>query len=202
MTALTHSTLDVPAYATDSADNPAREPVQLAVFPPSLGSVRGDKIVTAGHTGSGVVTVRAGRALSVVPFEVVDKLSTLSATPTQVDLGNGQTQKLTISGTARGKPAALPDSAVSWTVSPPALGTVAADGTFTAAASGGGLATVTARAGTQTATVSVAGRTDLGPGRPAHRCLEMVGQRRVHERLSPARTQPWWHVHIGWFAFV
>ena len=157
LTALAGTTLTVPAYATDSAGNPAREPVQLAVFPSALASVRDGKIVASAHAGSGVLTVRAGRAVSVVPFEVVDKLGKLSATPAQVDLGNGQASKLTVSGVdTRGRAVTLPDSAISWKVTPTVLGTMAADGTFTAAASGGGLASVTASAGNQTATVSVA----------------------------------------------
>ena len=156
LTALRGTAVPVPAYATDSAGNPARDEVSLSVSPPSLASVDGTT-VTARRPGTGTLTVRAGWAVSHVPFTVVDRLATVTVTPGQVDLNNGATQQLTVAATdGRGRTVTLPRSGITWQVDPAGLGSVAADGTFTAAASGTGMATVSASAGGATGTVSVA----------------------------------------------
>jgi exopolysaccharide biosynthesis protein len=156
LVALRGTTVDVPGYATDAAGNPARDAVRLDVSPPSLATVDGTRL-TAHRAGTGTLTIRAGRAVSHVPFTVVDRLGKLAVTPGQLDLNNGTSQRLALAATdARGRAVSLPPAAVSWHVDPAGLGTVGADGTFTAAASGTGMATVSASAGGAGGTVSVA----------------------------------------------
>jgi hypothetical protein len=93
----------------------------------------------------------------MVPLNVVDRLGSLSVTPGQADLDSGATQLITAAATAPdGSPVDLPASGVKWSVDQPSLGSIAADGVFTAAATGSGMVTVTASAGGRGATVSIA----------------------------------------------
>ncbi|MFJ2956464.1 phosphodiester glycosidase family protein [Streptomyces sp. NPDC087270] len=157
LTALAGTSVDVPAYALDRADNPAADPVTLSVSPPGLAAVHGTTLTFAGRPGHGTLHVRSGHASATVPLSVVSGVRTLTATPSQADLGNGATQALSVTATASGgATVSLPPSAVKWSVDKPELGTVAADGTFTAAATGTGMVTVTAAAGGAKATVSLA----------------------------------------------
>ncbi|MEY9911775.1 exopolysaccharide biosynthesis protein [Catenulispora sp. MAP12-49] len=156
LTALAGTTVPVSAYALDAADNPARDAASLKVSPGKAAGVDGSTL-TFPRAGHGVLHITAGHAHSTVPLNIVDRLGSLSLTPGQVDLDSGGTQLITASATAPdGSAVDLPASAVKWSVDQPALGTVAADGTFTAAASGSGMVTVTASAGGRSATVSVA----------------------------------------------
>ena len=164
LTALAGTTVPVSAYGLDALDNPARDPASLKVSPPWLASVHGSTLTLSDRPGSGVLHVTASHAHAVIPLSVVPRLQTLTVTPNQADLDSGGTQLITVTATAPGgRTVDLPASAVTWTVDPPSLGTVAADGTFTAASSGSGMATVTARAGGASATVSIAvGRSTVG----------------------------------------
>ena len=152
LSVLAGTTIDVPAYARDRADNPAADAVSLSVFPPSLASVHGTSLSAGRAGGVGVLRIEAGRVQSLVPLKVVTSLPSLSAAPAQVDLNNGVAQQLTLSAGG----VTLADSAVHWSVDPADLGSVDANGVFTAAASGNGLTTVTASVGGKMATVSVA----------------------------------------------
>ncbi len=152
LSVLVGTTIDVPAYALDRAGNPAAEPVSLSVFPPSLASVHGTSLSAGTRGGVGILRIKAGRAQSLVPLKVVTSLPSLSVSPAQVDLNNGVAQQLTLSA----GDVTLSDEAVHWTVDPADLGSVDAHGIFTAAASGNGLATVTASVGGTSASVSVA----------------------------------------------
>ncbi|BBB02156.1 hypothetical protein RVR_9898 [Actinacidiphila reveromycinica] len=157
LTALAGTSVDVPAYALDRADNPAADQVTLSVSPPGLATVHGTTLAFADRPGRGTLRVRAGHASSTVPLTVVGGVHALSVTPAQADLDNGATQELTATATASGGgPVSLPPSAVTWSVDRPGLGGVGADGTFTAAATGTGMVTVTATAGGAEATASLA----------------------------------------------
>ena len=166
LTALAGTSVPVPAYGVDAAGNPARDSASLQVSPPKAATVDGSTL-TFSRPGRGVLHVSAGRAHSTVPLTVVDRLGGLTVAPSQADLDSGATQLITATATAPdGSPVDLPASSVTWSVDQPSLGSVAADGTFTAAATGSGLVTVTASAGGRSATVSIAvGRstTDVDP---------------------------------------
>ena len=164
VTALAGTTVPLSAYGLDSRDNPSRDAATLKVSPPSLASVNGSTLTFGGRPGVGVLHVTAGHAHSVIPLAVVADLGTLTVSPNQADLDSGGTQLLTAAASTKaGAPLTLPASAVKWTVDPPSLGTVAPDGTFTAASSGSGLVTVTASAGGKSAAVSIAvGRSTVG----------------------------------------
>lgn len=157
VTALTGTTIDLSAYASDRLANPAREPVELSVSPKHLATVHGHTFTIGSRTGTGVITARAGNVRSQVPFTVTDKIAKLTVSPPQADLNNGDKQQLTVTATtAAGRPVSLPTSAVRWTVDPAGIGSVDANGLFTASADNGGLATVTAHAGGTTASTSIA----------------------------------------------
>jgi hypothetical protein len=157
----------VTAYAVDAEGNPASTPVQVRVEPPDLASVSGSPSASGTETtmqltagskpGSGWLAVQAGNARSRIPLTVTAKAASLSLSPSEPDLDNGGTQQFTITGTAPGGTAlTLGGQDATWSVSPSSLGTISSSGLFTAAATGDGLATVSASAGGATATTTVA----------------------------------------------
>lgn len=170
LTALAGTTVPVSAYGLDAAGNPARDAATVQVSPPKAAAVDGSTLTfpAAGRaSGDGlgdsdgashaIVHVTAGHAHSTIALTVVAKLGGLTVSPDRADLDSGATRLITATATASdGSPVDLPASAVTWSVDRPALGTIAADGTFTAAATGSGLVTVTASAGGRTAAVSIA----------------------------------------------
>jgi hypothetical protein len=167
MAMLTGTTEPVTVYATDANGNPASTPVQVSVEPPDLASVSGSPSASGTSTqmqltagtgrGFGWLVVRAGAAVSRVPLTVATSPASLSLSPAEPDLSNSETQQFTLTGTAPGGgPLTIGDSDATWTVSPSSLGTVSSSGLFTAAATGDGLATVSATLGGVTATTSVA----------------------------------------------
>jgi uncharacterized protein YjdB len=161
MNVLPGTTEPLTAYATDAEDNPAADPVQVSVQPPSLGSVTstssGTSLTVGTQSGHGWLVARAGSAISRVPLTVTAGPASLSLSPSEPDLSSGATQQFTVTGTARtGGPLTISDEDVTWSVSPSSLGTVSSSGLFTAAATGDGLATVSATADGVTATASVA----------------------------------------------
>ena len=173
MAMLTGTTEPLGAFATDAEGNPASTPVTVRVDPPKLATVTqasdGGFQLTAGKvsgSGRGMIYAQAGGdVISQEPLTVATSPASLSISPTQPDLENNDTQQFSVTGTdagppagnfAGGNPLTLTPQDVSWSVSPPDLGTVSASGLFTAAATGDGLATVSATAGGITATASVA----------------------------------------------
>jgi exopolysaccharide biosynthesis protein/uncharacterized protein YjdB len=160
LTALAGTTVPVSAYGLDAAGNPARDAASLRVSPPKAATIDGSTLTFPGPghgPARGVLHVSAGHAHSTVPVTVVDRLGGLTVAPSQADLDSGASQPITATATAPdGSPVDLPASGVTWSVDQPSLGSIAADGTFTAAATGSGMVTVTARAGGRTATVSIA----------------------------------------------
>ncbi|GHH74660.1 hypothetical protein GCM10018793_16400 [Streptomyces sulfonofaciens] len=156
LTTVPGGTVPLPAYATDSAGNPAAGAVHVRVRPASLATVSDGKL-TAHRAGSGRIVADDGRAKTSRKLTVVDRLDTLTVSPDAPDLANGATQQLTVSGTAgHGGAVRIPAEAVHWTVEPASLGTVDAQGLFTADRTASGLAKVTASAGGATATASIA----------------------------------------------
>ena len=148
--------IPVPAYATDALGNPATGTVNVQVEPASLASWS-DGVLTPHHAGVGTIIVSDGHAHSAEKVTVEAGLASLTVAPNTPDVANGGTQQLTLSGTDEaGHTVAVPAEAAAWQVDPSALGSVDAHGLFTAATSGGGMATVSATAGGATATASVA----------------------------------------------
>lgn len=143
-------------YSTDASGNPAAGTPSVEIVPSSLGSWSGG-VFTPRRAGHGVIIARNGRSSAVEPLDVVDRLRSLTITPDQPDLNNGGTQQFALAGVAPdGANVVVPAQAATWSVADSALGSVDADGLFTAASSGGGLTDVTARAGGVTAKASVA----------------------------------------------
>ena len=156
VTTVPGSTVPVPVYATDPAGNPAATPPTVRVVPPDLATWTAGRL-TVHRAGTGRLVARDGTAVTGQPIRVAARLSSLSVAPDQPDLANGATQAFTLAGgTIGGRPATVPGAAARWTVTPPALGGVTDDGVFTAAATGDGLATVTASVGGRTAAATVA----------------------------------------------
>jgi len=150
------ASIPVDIYATDRADNPAAGTISASVEPSSLGTWSGGQF-TATRAGEGVLVARDGSATTVAKVDVVSTLKSLTVSPDEPDLNNGQTQQLTLSGTsASGATVQVPAQAATWSVADSSLGTVSASGVFTAAGSGDGLTDVTASAGGATASASVA----------------------------------------------
>ena len=189
LVALAGTTVPLSAYGLDAAGNPARDAASLKVSPGKIATVNGSTLTFA-RPGHGVLHVSAGHAQSTIPLTVVDSLNTLTLTPNQVDLDSGATQLITATATAPDAgPADLPAEAVKWSVDPPALGTIAPDGTFTAAPTGSGMVTVTASAGGRTATVSIAvGRstTNLDPLTDASKWSITDAYMNVYPRKVPS----------------
>lgn len=155
VTTVAGATIPVPVYATDSSGNPASAAPTAWVEPANLATWT-DGRLTVHRTGTGVLVARDGRVTTTEPVRVTDRLASLTISPDQPDLNNGQTQAFTLTGTSGFGQASVPAAAALWSVSPAALGTVDANGVFTATASGEGLATVSATVGGRTASASVA----------------------------------------------
>ena len=156
VTTVVGGTIPVPAYATDALGNPASGDVRVQVEPSSLASWSNGAL-TPHRSGTGVIIATDGRARSVEKLTVVSTLASLSISPATPDLDNSATQQLVLSGTDEsGGAVHVPAEAESWQVTPSSLGSVDAHGLFTAASSGGGMATVSADAGGATATASIA----------------------------------------------
>jgi hypothetical protein len=130
--------------------------VTATVAPSSLGTWSNGQF-TAKEAGTGLLYAHSGRARTVQRIEVVNKLSSLTTSPDEPDLGNGQTQQLTLSGSdSAGNTVQIPAQAATWSVADATFGTVSAAGLFTAADSGDGLTNVTATVDGESASASVA----------------------------------------------
>lgn len=148
--------IPVDAYALDALGNPASGTVSVRIEPTSLASWS-HGVLTPHRAGQGEILVSDGRAHSSEPLAVEAKLAALSMAPNAPDVSNGGTQQLALTGTDRARHAVeVPAEAAQWQVEPASLGAVDAHGLFTAASSGGGMATVTATVDGASATASVA----------------------------------------------
>ena len=168
VTTVPGGTIPLPVYATDANANPAGGSTSVQVIPSNLASWSNGQL-TVHQAGLGLIVAHNGRAISTQPLRVVTRLASLSVSPTEPDLNNGATQQFSLTGStalgqqttvlnAKHQPAnvVVANGAATWSVSPASLGTVDANGLFTAAATGAGLATVSATVGGKTATASVA----------------------------------------------
>jgi Phosphodiester glycosidase/Calcineurin-like phosphoesterase len=166
LTVLAGSTVPVPVNALDTDGNPASDTPTVTVSSPgaSVGTPTtgtGGTVevpVTAGAgASSGTLTVTAGGATATIPYNVVGSLTGLTVSPSQPDIDNLGAQQLTLSGTAAGgATVTVPTDAATWSSDTPALGTISPTGSYTAAMTGAGLATITATAGGISGTSSVA----------------------------------------------
>jgi exopolysaccharide biosynthesis protein len=98
VTTVTGAGVPVPVYATDSLANPAADRPSVQVIPSSLGSWANGTL-SVRRAGTGVIVARAGRAVSVQPLRVVDRLAARSVTARTGALGVGRTARLTATGT-------------------------------------------------------------------------------------------------------
>ncbi len=157
VTTVPGGTIPLPVYATDADANPAEGATTVQVFPPNLASWSNGRLAVH-EAGAGVIVARNGHAVGAQPLRVVTRLASLSVSPAEPNLNNGATQQFSLTGsTAFGQqPVVIATGAAQWSVSPANLGTIDADGLFTAAATGSGLVTVTATVGGKTTTASVA----------------------------------------------
>ncbi|HLW46704.1 MAG TPA: phosphodiester glycosidase family protein [bacterium] len=112
---------------------------------PDFVSVGGDGAIAAGvQPADGTVTAQSGSATGTAQVSVVTRLARLIVTPGSLTLARGETAPLRVAGQDPfGRFVALPQSAVIWQVTPPALGTIAA-GAFEAGSTDGS-GVVTAR---------------------------------------------------------
>ncbi|MFJ4850883.1 MULTISPECIES: phosphodiester glycosidase family protein [unclassified Streptomyces] len=156
ITTVPGSTIPLSVYATDKVANPTTGTVDVRVEPASLASYENGRL-TAHTSGEGEVIATSDGRTTSEKLEVAAELKDLSLSPDTVDMGNGGTQQLTLTGTVKsGRTTDISADAAEWTVTPSSLGTVDAHGVFTADANNGGLAEVTAKVGGRTATASVA----------------------------------------------
>ena len=133
-----------PADATDKT-------VTWTSSNPAVASVEGG-VVKALQEGTAVITAKAGdksATCSVTVDKKVIPVSEITLDKTSLSLLKGQSETLT----ATVGPADATDKTVTWSSSNPAAATVDANGKVTAV--GGGTATITAKAGTKTATCEV-----------------------------------------------
>ncbi|MEU6204246.1 phosphodiester glycosidase family protein [Micromonospora musae] len=156
VTTVAGGTVPTPIYATDALGNPARGDIDVRVEPKSLATWANGKL-TSLRSGTGQLIASNGRASAIETLRVVEKLGSLTVSPDTVDLNNSDTRQLTLNGTTtKGDKVTIPAEAATWSIAPAELGAVDAHGLFTAASSGDGMATVTAKVAGATATVSVA----------------------------------------------
>ncbi|HEX4203098.1 MAG TPA: phosphodiester glycosidase family protein, partial [Ktedonobacteraceae bacterium] len=156
LTMLDHTTIPLSTYALDAQGNPASTHVEVTVLPHQLANVSNGTI-TAQASGHGLLVVQSGKARAVEPLHIVDHLAALAVSPNTVDLANGQTQALQVTGTASGGATVpVPAQAIKWSISPASLGKIDAAGIFTASGSTVALGKVTASIGGASATSSIA----------------------------------------------
>ncbi|MDT0465391.1 phosphodiester glycosidase family protein [Streptomyces gibsoniae] len=156
VTTVAGGTIPLRVYSVDRFANPAAGNVHVRIEPSNLATYEDGKL-TPHRTGIGRIIAVNGKAVTSEKLEVVSKLDTLTVTPDKVDLDNGATRQLTLSGTVKGGGnVQIPAEAATWKVSPDNLGSVDSHGLFTADADKGGLADVSATVAGATATASVA----------------------------------------------
>ncbi|MFB7494532.1 phosphodiester glycosidase family protein [Streptomyces sp. NPDC056161] len=156
VTTVNGGSIPLPVYSLDKLDNPAAGQVQVRIEPSNLATYENGKL-TPHRTGTGRIIASDGRASTSEKLEVVSGLKSLTVSPGQVDLDNGATQQLALSGTAKdGATVQIPAEAATWKVTPDDLGGVDAHGLFTADAENGGLAGVSATVAGTTAGTSIA----------------------------------------------
>jgi exopolysaccharide biosynthesis protein len=156
VTTVAGGAIPLPVHALDRFSNPASGQVDVRIEPSSLASYEDGKL-TAERTGTGRIVASDGRVTASERLDIVAKLQTVAISPDQADLDNGATQQLTLSATVKdGGAVQVPAAAAAWKVTPSGLGTVDAQGVFTADTEHGGLAEVSATVAGATATTSIA----------------------------------------------
>lgn len=157
------------AARASNADGEASGSVTWRVVPPELGTIGQDGMFTAGVPGVGRVVAAAadarargiGQARIAVTATGPARRLSVTISPKRVRLAPGGTAAFTAAVRDQdGHPVA---AALRFTVEPPAVGSIGADGAFAAGAAGTGIVRVVATAGpavgSDRALVTVAGRT-------------------------------------------
>jgi exopolysaccharide biosynthesis protein len=113
---------------------PSRGPTPARTLVPDFVTVGPDGDVVAGsQPADGTVTVQSGGATGSVPVSVVTRLARLFVVPGAITVAPGESAPLRVVGRdAAGRLVTVPPDAVTWNVSPPALGAVQASGAFVA----------------------------------------------------------------------
>lgn len=100
-----------------------------------IGEISSDGILSASagaHTGKVTVSTEDGSAGGEIRVETVDSLTKLTADRSILSIAPGKTAKMSFQGEYNGIPVALTSEALTFKLSNDALGTIAADGAFTA----------------------------------------------------------------------
>ncbi|WP_170119382.1 S-layer homology domain-containing protein [Tumebacillus permanentifrigoris] len=145
-------TAKLSGFVRDENYNPLpNETITYKVEPATLGTVSANGTFTAGNTGGSgqVIASAANGATTSIPLTVFDQVESLQITPSVIDIGNAETQSFAVTGSFRGAKFAMKPEWVSFTTSDNSLGTVDAQGLFTAGAKNGTL-TVNASVGNVT----------------------------------------------------
>jgi exopolysaccharide biosynthesis protein len=153
------TTAKVSAYVRDENYNPLpSEKLTFSVEPSTLGTISADGTFKAGESaGSGkIVATASNGARGELPVTVFNTVDSMTISPTVTDVGNGESQALTVTGKFHGSTIALNPSYLTWSVSNATLGTVSNTGVFTAATgTAKGTDSVTGKLGNTSATVTV-----------------------------------------------
>ena len=119
----------------------------------ALGTITSGGVFSASTVGSGVVTATYGGIIGTAPVAVIDgSVVSVSISPASASVTSGATQQFAVSVLDSGGNTVAVTPA--WSVSG-GIGTMAADGTFTAGTAGSGSITATVNTVSQTASVTV-----------------------------------------------
>jgi exopolysaccharide biosynthesis protein len=150
-------TQQLSAYVRDENYNPLpSEKLTFKVEPSTLGTISANGTFTAGTSGGSgqIVATAANGAAATIPVTVFDQVDTLEIAPSVIDIGTGETQNFSVTGTFRGTKFAMKPEWLTYNTSDATLGTVNAQGLFTAG-SKNGTVNVTASVGNVTARATV-----------------------------------------------
>lgn len=133
-------TQKISGYVRDENYNPLpNESLTYTVEPPTLGTIAANGTFTAGNAaGSGqIVATAANGASTSIAVTVFDQVDTLSISPSVIDIGQGETQNFSVTGSFRGTKFTMKPEWITFSTSDSALGKVDAQGLFTAGAKNG-----------------------------------------------------------------
>lgn len=127
---------------------------------PTAGTLSSDLIsanglqFTAAKAGKGAITVKVGNATGTIPFEVVDTIAKVEPSVASLSVRTGEKRTLSVKAFDASNRAVIYDSSlVTWKV-PASVGTISANGEFTAANTSGS-GNITATIGGKTISIPV-----------------------------------------------
>ncbi|WP_165423182.1 phosphodiester glycosidase family protein [Ktedonosporobacter rubrisoli] len=136
LTLLPGTNIRLSAYALDALHNPASDPLQFSVIPGSLATIERGMLRVKARSGHGLLQARAGHASTTIQLNVVEHLAALRITPSMPDLMSGQRIQFQLTGLADNNAVVpIPGDMGRWHIIPARLGTMQANGLFTASSS-------------------------------------------------------------------